>query len=78
MAQAAKDLAAKGVAAICLGCAGMSGLDEVVHNAVNEEGKPERVKVIDGVKYGVEALRAEVTKPKEEPVAQDVEGVKSE
>ncbi|KAG8829990.1 hypothetical protein FRC17_005669 [Serendipita sp. 399] len=57
MSQAAQELASKGVSAICLGCAGMSGLDVVVANAVNEEDQPDRIKIIDGVKAGVELLR---------------------
>jgi Asp/Glu/hydantoin racemase len=72
MTQAAKQLVAKGAAAICLGCAGMSGLDEIVQNAVREEGKPDRVKVIDGVRYGVQALRAQVSESKGNETAKDV------
>ena len=61
MAEAAKELVAKGATAICLGCAGMSGLDAVISEAVNEKDTPERVVVIDGVQAGVEILRARLS-----------------
>ncbi|PVG02462.1 hypothetical protein CPB86DRAFT_580306 [Serendipita vermifera] len=57
MAQAAKDLVSKGAAAICLGCAGMSGLEAIVDSAVNTDDSAKKVKVIDGVKAGIEILR---------------------
>lgn len=47
------------VGAICLGCAGMAGMQETVEEACVEELGPERgcqVKIIDGVKYGVAML----------------------
>jgi Asp/Glu/hydantoin racemase len=57
MAQAAVELVSKGASAICLGCAGMSGLHSNIWNAVNEKDKPEKVKVIDGVTAGVQLLQ---------------------
>ncbi|KAI9799778.1 MAG: hypothetical protein M1833_003897 [Piccolia ochrophora] len=69
MKQATKELLRKGnVGAICLGCAGMAGMDEMVREACVEElgGKGELVRVIDGVKAGVVMLegmmRAETMK----------------
>lgn len=56
MAQAAKELVAKQAAAICLGCAGMSGLEKTVEDAVNDGDAKKKVAVIDGVKHGVEQL----------------------
>ncbi|KAG8750429.1 hypothetical protein FRC14_000502 [Serendipita sp. 396] len=61
MSQAAQELVTKGAMAICLGCAGMSGLDVVIAKAVNEEDHPDRIKVIDGVKAGVELLKARLS-----------------
>lgn len=57
MAQAAVELTSRGATAICLGCAGMSGLHSNLWNAVNEKDKPEKVKVIDGVIAGVQLLQ---------------------
>ncbi|KAI4953996.1 hypothetical protein J4E91_001705 [Alternaria rosae] len=57
MKDAVKRLLGKGkVGAICLGCAGMAGMDEMVREACVEElGKEEggRVRVVDGVMAGV-------------------------
>jgi len=48
------------VAAICLGCAGMSGMDEMVREAVSEcddeQTRKEGVHVVDGVMAGVATL----------------------
>ncbi|KZP25399.1 hypothetical protein FIBSPDRAFT_1041540, partial [Athelia psychrophila] len=48
--------------AICLGCAGMAGMDEVVRDACNEwlgqSGAHTSVRVVDGVKAGVGVLQA--------------------
>lgn len=64
MAEAAKELVAKGATAICLGCAGMSGLEQTVQNTVTEEGKSPKAKVIDGVRAGIQALRDQMVKVK--------------
>lgn len=61
MAQAARDLVSKQATAICLGCAGMSGLQKTVEDAVNEEGAKKQVAVIDGVKHGIEQLASLIT-----------------
>jgi Asp/Glu/hydantoin racemase len=61
MAQAAKELVSKGAAAICLGCAGMSGLEAIVDSAVNTDDSAKKVLVIDGVKAGIEILRGLLT-----------------
>jgi Asp/Glu/hydantoin racemase len=57
MKDAVKRLLKKGkVGAICLGCAGMSGMDEMVREACIEElGSVDgnRVRIIDGVMAGV-------------------------
>jgi Asp/Glu/hydantoin racemase len=64
MKDAVKRLLKKGkVGAICLGCAGMSGMDEMVREACIEElgevdGK--RVRIIDGVMAGVAWLEGAV------------------
>ena len=50
-----------GLARVCLGCAGMAGLDRVVREACIEElGEDEgrRVKVVDGVVSGALFLEA--------------------
>jgi Asp/Glu/hydantoin racemase len=64
MKDAVKRLLKKGrVGAICLGCAGMSGMDEMVREACVEElGKEEgnRVKIVDGVVAGVAWLEGAV------------------
>ncbi|EMD00731.1 hypothetical protein BAUCODRAFT_181170 [Baudoinia panamericana UAMH 10762] len=56
MKDATKRLLRKGAKAICLGCAGMAGLDEVVRSAcveaLGEEGGMQ-IKIIDGVISGV-------------------------
>jgi Asp/Glu/hydantoin racemase len=56
MAQAAKELVRKGARAICLGCAGMSGLERTIEDAVNEEDGKKMIAVIDGVRHGVRQL----------------------
>lgn len=64
--QATKRLLGKGdVQAICLGCAGMAGMEETVRKACVEalgEEKGRRVRIVDGVVSGVNfidgALRA--------------------
>jgi Asp/Glu/hydantoin racemase len=64
MKDAVKRLLKKGsVGAICLGCAGMAGMDEMVREACVEElgdveGK--RVRVVDGVMAGVAWLEGAV------------------
>ena len=67
MKDATKRLLEKDVQAICLGCAGMAGLDIVVREACVEhlgEQEGERVRIVDGVVAGVcfleGALRAEL------------------
>ncbi|KAF2468973.1 uncharacterized protein BDR25DRAFT_304866 [Lindgomyces ingoldianus] len=61
---AVKRLLRKGkVGAICLGCAGMSGMDQMVKEACVEElGEVEgcRIKVVDGVQAGVAWLEGAV------------------
>lgn len=67
MKEATKRLLRKGdVGAICLGCAGMSGMNEMVREAAVEElgeDKGKKVKIVDGVQAGVAwlegALRTE-------------------
>ncbi|KAK7540226.1 Asp/Glu/hydantoin racemase [Phyllosticta citricarpa] len=57
---AVKKLLARGrVAAICLGCAGMAGMDAWVHEACVEalgEEQGGRVRIVDGVKAAVAAI----------------------
>jgi Asp/Glu/hydantoin racemase len=64
MKDAVKRLLKKGnVGAICLGCAGMSGMDAMVREACVEElGKEEgmRVRIVDGVVAGVAWLEGAV------------------
>lgn len=48
------------VRVICLGCAGMAGMEELVREASVEElgaEEGERVKIVDGVKVGVAILQ---------------------
>lgn len=55
MKEATKRLLAKGARAICLGCAGMAGMDVTVREACVEalgEGEGGRVVIIDGVVSG--------------------------
>jgi Asp/Glu/hydantoin racemase len=56
MKDAVKRLVRKGnVGAVCLGCAGMAGMDEMVREACVEElgeGEGRRVRVVDGVVAG--------------------------
>lgn len=55
MKAATKRLLAKGATAICLGCAGMAGMDVTVHEACIEqlgEAAGGRVKIVDGVVAG--------------------------
>ena len=53
MKEATRQLLRKGrIGAVCLGCAGMTGLDEVVREASNEELGDEaaaRLSIVDGV-----------------------------
>lgn len=64
MKDATKRLLRKGdVGAVCLGCAGMAGFDEMVRDAAveelgEEEGK--MVRIVDGVKAGVAWLEGAV------------------
>ncbi|KAF2851367.1 hydantoin racemase-like protein [Plenodomus tracheiphilus IPT5] len=64
MKDAVKRLLQKGsVGAICLGCAGMAGMDEMVREACieqlgSEEGK--RVRIVDGVMAGVAWLEGAI------------------
>lgn len=64
MKEAVKRLLKKGkVGAICLGCAGMAGMDEMVREACVEELGGEdgnRVRIIDGVVAGVAWLEGAV------------------
>jgi Asp/Glu/hydantoin racemase len=61
MKDATKRLLRKGeVAAICLGCAGMSGMNEIVREAAIEElGGPggSNINIVDGVQAGVSWLQ---------------------
>jgi Asp/Glu/hydantoin racemase len=56
MKDATKRLIRKGdVGAICLGCAGMSGMNEMVREAAVEElgeDQGQKIKIIDGVQAG--------------------------
>lgn len=61
MKEAVKRLVTRGkVGAVCLGCAGMTGLDEIVRQALREDmGEAgDMVKVVDGVLEGVRLLSA--------------------
>jgi Asp/Glu/hydantoin racemase len=62
--EATKRLLRKGdVGAVCLGCAGMSGMDDWVRAAaIDELGEDEgrRVRIVDGVKAGVAWLEGTV------------------
>ncbi|PSN66554.1 hydantoin racemase-like protein [Corynespora cassiicola Philippines] len=64
MKEATKRLVGKGnVGAVCLGCAGMSGMDEMVREACVEElGEVEggRIRIVDGVQAGVAWLEGAV------------------
>jgi Asp/Glu/hydantoin racemase len=64
MKEATKRLLRKGnVGAVCLGCAGMAGMDEMVREACVEElgeEKGKRVRIVDGVKAGVAWLEGAV------------------
>lgn len=56
MKEATKKLLENGAKAICLGCAGMAGLDETVREACVEalgEQMGKRVRIVDGVVSGV-------------------------
>jgi Asp/Glu/hydantoin racemase len=56
MKAATHTLIGKGAEAICLGCAGMAGLDEVVRKGCVEalgEAEGRRVRIVDGVLSGV-------------------------
>jgi Asp/Glu/hydantoin racemase len=60
MKEATKRLLRRGkVGAVCLGCAGMAGMEEMVREAcVEEKGEKEgaEVRIIDGAKAGVALL----------------------
>lgn len=62
--EATRRLLRKGhVGAVCLGCAGMSGMDDWVRSAAIEElGEQEgsRVRIVDGVKAGVAWLEGAI------------------
>jgi len=64
MKDATKRLLKKGdVGAVCLGCAGMAGMNEVVREAAIEElgkQKGESIRIIDGVQAGVAWLEGAV------------------
>lgn len=64
MIEAVKRLLKKGdVGAICLGCAGMSGMDEMVREACVEhlgEAEGNKIKIVDGVQAGVAWLEGAV------------------
>lgn len=66
MKDATKRLVRAGdVRAVCLGCAGMAGMDVMVREALIEElgeENGEAVKIVDGVKAGVEWLELELEK----------------
>jgi len=52
-----------GIGAVCLGCAGMAGMDAIVREGcVKELGKEkgEQVKIIDGVQAGIVFLHAQI------------------
>jgi len=56
MKDATKRLLAKGARAICLGCAGMAGMDLTVREACVEylgEESGERIRIVDGVISGI-------------------------
>lgn len=54
MSNASKMLVNKRATVICLGCAGMAGMEETIQNAVRGSGK--KVWVVDGVKAGISIL----------------------
>ncbi|KZS97059.1 hypothetical protein SISNIDRAFT_437020 [Sistotremastrum niveocremeum HHB9708] len=54
MSNASKILVDRGATVICLGCAGMAGMEQTIQNAVRGSGK--KVWVVDGVKAGVSIL----------------------
>ena len=63
MKAATKRLLAKDAIAICLGCAGMAGMDSTVRQACIEalgEEKGKEIRIIDGVLSGVRQLRGEL------------------
>jgi Asp/Glu/hydantoin racemase len=63
MKDAVKRLLKKGnVGAVCLGCAGMAGMDEMVREACVEElgEKGAKVRIVDGVVAGVAFLEGAV------------------
>lgn len=65
MKEATKKLVRKGgLRAVCLGCAGMAGMDVMVREALIEELGQDRgnaVHIVDGVKAGVEWLEQELS-----------------
>jgi len=65
MKEATKRLVRKGdVRAVCLGCAGMAGMDVMVREALIEElgrEEGEAVHIVDGVKAGVEWLEQKLS-----------------
>jgi Asp/Glu/hydantoin racemase len=63
MKEATKRLLKRGVGAICLGCAGMVGLESVVQEACIEalgETEGRKIKIINGVVSGIRLLRGEL------------------
>lgn len=61
--EATKRLVRRGdVKAVCLGCAGMTGMDQTVREALKEElgGEGDHIKIIDGVLEGVRLLAAQL------------------
>ena len=63
MKEATKRLLGKGAGAVCLGCAGMVGLEGVVREACCEalgEVEGGKIKIIDGVVSGIKLLRGEL------------------
>lgn len=61
MKAATKQLLTNGASAICLGCAGMAGMDRTVRKACIEqlgEQAGQRIKIVDGVVSGVSFLES--------------------
>lgn len=57
MGEAAVQMAGRGASAICLGCAGMSGLEDAITSAIKTSKAAESVRIVDGVVAGVQFLR---------------------
>jgi Asp/Glu/hydantoin racemase len=63
MKEATKRSLRKGAGAICLGCAGMVGLESVVQEACCEalgEAEGRKIKIINGVVSGIRLLQGEL------------------